>query len=422
MASVRFYLKEPRKKRSSIFFRLNYGAFKFVNGKKQYLPLQYQIEETIEVEFWSNKKGEAKQNSKFKQYPEFNSRLNHIRDTALTTLRRMQNDGLTINNDTLRKELDLVLKKYKDQTEVDTQLELMAFIRYFISISNRKESTKKAYNLLLNNLEDYEVKYKVQLTFDSIDLDFYNKFVDLLQSKRYTPNTVGGRIKMLKVFMNEAYERNLHSNTNYKKKAFTKPSEETKSIYLNEKELKKIEDLDLSNNTKLDNVRDWFLIGAYTGLRISDLKQLSNGNIRDNVIEIKSSKTQKTVIIPLHPTVVKILEKHNYELPKMISNQKFNDYIKEVAEKAEINENILITETKGIRKEDHLEKKYNLVSAHTARRSFATNAFIAGVPAIQIMKMTGHTTEKVFMGYIKISEEENANKLQNHPFFNKQES
>lgn len=422
MASIRFYLKEPRKKQSSIFFRLNYGAFKIVNGKKQYLPLQYQIDETIDPDFWNSKKGEAKQISKFTQYPEFNSRLNSIRDKVLTTLRRMQNDGLTINNETLRKELDLVLKKHKNQTKVDIEFELMSFIPYFISIVARKEGTKKAYNLLLNNLIDYENRYKTKITFASINLDFHNKFVHFLQSKGYTPNTVGGRIKMLKVFMNEAYERGLHNNTDYKKKAFSKPSEETKSIYLNETELKKMADLDLSDDVKLDNVRDWFLIGAYTGLRISDFKRLSKENISNNMIEIKSIKTQKKVVIPLHDTVRRILNKHNYQMPKMISDQKFNDYIKLVAKQAEVNDDILITETKGITKEDRIEKKYNLVSAHTARRSFATNAFIAGVPAIQIMKLTGHSTEKVFMRYIKISEEENAKKLENHPFFYKQES
>lgn len=95
------------------------------------------------------------------------------------------------------------------------------------------------------------------------------------------------------------------------------------------------------------------------------------------------------------------LSSHHYNLPKIISNQKFNKYIKEVCKTAKIDDEILVNETKGILRTSKTEKKSDLVSAHTARRSFATNAFLAGVPPIQIMKITGHKTEKAFMTYIK---------------------
>ena len=93
-------------------------------------------------------------------------------------------------------------------------------------------------------------------------------------------------------------------------------------------------------------------------------------------------------------------------------------YLKEVAELANINEPILVEQTKGNLKTKQTVSKHTLISAHTARRSFATNAFIAGVPPIQIMKLTGHKTEASFMKYIKISNEENAKQLQMHSFFN----
>ena len=75
MATVKFYLNTPKKASSSIFFRLNYGAFEIVNGRKKYLPLQYHLDETINPTYWNSNKGEAKQVSKFPQYPEFNARL-----------------------------------------------------------------------------------------------------------------------------------------------------------------------------------------------------------------------------------------------------------------------------------------------------------------------------------------------------------
>jgi len=298
-----------------------------VNGKKKYLPLQYQIDETINTAFWNSKKGEAKQVSKFPQYPEFNAGLQNIRDTTLTILRRIKNDGIEPTNNILRKEFDAVFKKYKNQTDSNSEMELMSFIPYFMKTSNRSSGTKKAYNLLLSNLLEYERVNKVKLTFDKIDIDFHNNFIGFLQAKKYAPNTVGGRIKMLKVFMNEAYERNLHQNIDFKKKAFSKPAEETKNIYLNDSELLKIYQLDLSKSKKYDHVRDWFLIGAYTGLRFSDLERLTKDNIKDNTIEIRTKKTDKTVIVPMNPIVKSIFQKYNHQLPKIMSNQKFNDYI-----------------------------------------------------------------------------------------------
>lgn len=128
----------------------------------------------------------------------------------------------------------------------------------------------------------------------------------------------------------------------------------------------------------------------------------------NDVITSKTVKTGTIVDIPLHTVVKSILEKHNYNLPDVISNQKFNKYIKEVCTLASIDEAVFMDETKGSLKITKSIKKCDLVSAHTARRSFATNAFLGGVPPIQIMKITGHKTEKAFMSYIKISSKENA--------------
>ena len=148
--------------------------------------------------------------------------------------------------------------------------------------------------------------------------------------------------------------------------------------------------------------------------------RLREENLIDNKtkIKIKTAKTDQVVIIPLHPFVKEIFEKNNGSTPPIISNQKMNDYLKELGEKAELTENVLINSTVGGQKQHHTFKKYELITSHTARRSFATNAYLNGVPTISIMKITGHNTEKAFMTYIKMSQEENANKLSNHPFFN----
>lgn len=418
MASVKFYLKDAKADKSSIYFFLNYGAFEIVNGKKKYLPLKYYINESVKPEFWNKEKGRVKQDKRFKQFPEFNSRLQDIEDVALSIVRKFQNDKVDITNDILKKELDSIYKVENDKSN-SQELDLIKFFNFYLDTSGIADSTKKAYRQTERDLRVYEQSKNLKLTFDKVDIDFHDDFIIFLKDKNYSPNTIGDRIKVLKAIMRSSHDRGLHNNTDYQKKAFNKPTEQTTATYLTEKELQALYSLDLSANKKLDNVRDWFLIASYSGLRFSDFSRLTENNIKNDVISIKTQKTGVNVIVPIHTIVKLILEKHSYSLPKVMSNQKFNEYIKDVCELAEIKEPIIVEETKGNLKTRKPQPKHKLISAHTARRSFATNAFLAGVPTIQIMKLTGHKTEKVFMKYIKISESENAKKLQLHPFFNR---
>lgn len=419
MASVKFYIKDSKSEKTNIYFFLNYGAYEIVKGKKKYQPLKYYINESIDPKFWNTKTGRVKQDSRFKQYPEFNARLQNIEDEALNIVRRLQNDKTGITHDLLRSELDAMLKPEKKQIE-DISMEFLDFFAHYMKTSGNSAGTLKSYQQTERDLKDYEADRNIKLTFDRVDIDFHNSFIIWLKETRnFAPNTIGVRIKIIKTVMRASYERGLHNNTDYQKKAFTKPKEATKAVYLSENELSILYHFDLSENKKLSNVRDWFLIASYTGLRFSDFSRLTKDNIKDSTISIKTQKTGTDVVIPFHTVVKAILEKHEYKLPKVISNQKFNEYVKEVCKLAEINEPIIIEETKGNMRISKPEPKYNLVSAHTARRSFATNAFLAGVPTIQIMKITGHRSERVFLNYIKISEKENADKLKLHPFFNK---
>jgi integrase len=114
--------------------------------------------------------------------------------------------------------------------------------------------------------------------------------------------------------------------------------------------------------------------------------------------------------------VQSIIKRNGFEIPK-VSYSTFNLTLKEVVKAAGIDCNVTYVRTKGGKSETITEPKWKLVGSHTARRSFATNAYLSGVPTISIMKMTGHKTESSFMKYIKISLTENARILQSHSFF-----
>jgi integrase len=184
---------------------------------------------------------------------------------------------------------------------------------------------------------------------------------------------------------------------------------------LTETEIKEIEAIDLTGNKKLESVRDLFLIGCYTGLRYSDYSILKPGQIKDGFIETTQLKTGAKIVVPIHHTVEKIFDKYNGSLPRSISNQKTNDYLKELGKKLDcLKTNTSRTFTKGGVKVIENFEKWELLTTHTARRSFATNEYLAGTPTITIMAITGHKTEKAFLRYIKLTPNEHAKLLKQH--------
>jgi len=281
----------------------------------------------------------------------------------------------------------------------------------------RKQSTIKQYNYCLRKLKQYEEVNNTKLTFDKIDHTFYNSLIHYLQNTlNFSDNTMGKVIKNLKLWMNSAYEEGLHENLIFRSRSFKKPSEPADTVYLNTDEIALITNLILVPH--LDKVRDLFLLACYTGVRYQDYDKLNKQHFinKGTMLRIRTEKTDEEVIIPLHPEVVRIVNKYN-GTPKMISNQKFNEFIKVVCKTAGITESTFTIRTVGGKKKRTTQSKYKFVSSHTARRSFATNAYKAGVPSLAIMAITGHKTEVVFLKYIRVSKEEHAKLVSSHGFF-----
>jgi len=379
--------------------------------------LKYSITDRINPDFWNPESQRARETKKYPEYPEFNTRLSNIESAVKTVYRKLLNDEIEPTPKNIKAELDILLLK---ETKKKKQT-FFEFIKSFIEERKniKSDGTIKAYQNILNCLKNYCEEKNCKLDFEDIDLTFYNSFVNYLTNDlKMAQNTIGNKIKNLKVIMNEASDRGLNKNFDFKSKKFKKVSEDNDKIYLNTSELQQIYSKDLSKIKHLERVRDLFILGCYTGLRFSDFTQIVKENILEgNKIKIRTQKTNELVVIPVHPFVKEILEKYDGNIPAPISNQKMNEFLKKVGEEAEIKEMIMSSITRGGIMERNTTEKYNLITTHTARRSFATNLYLADVPAITIMKITGHKTDKSFLRYIRISQEENANKLLNHPFF-----
>lgn len=407
MAETNFFLKEPKSLDETLVY-----LFLSYDGKR----FKYSTGEKIHPDYWNTEKQRAAKNMPLYQAPEFNTRLDKIESGIKKVFRRLKNDELPISNQILKEEL---IKELNEDTK--DRISFFTFIDNFIEDAKKLKApaTIKAYINTKNHLTKYcQVKRK-NIDFVDINLDFYDSFISYLTNDlKLAANSVGNQIKMLKLFMNEATERGLNTNLDFRKKKFKKITENADKIYLTKEELDKMFLLDLTKNKKLEKMRDLFIVGCFTGLRFSDFIQLKKENIVEgNKIKIRTQKTSETVVIPLHPYVKEIFDKYDGELPKPISNQKMNEYLKKIGKKAKIKSKVEIGITKAGKLQKEIYKKHELISTHVARRSFASNLYLADVPSITIMKITGHKTEKSFLRYIRITQEENANKLLNHPFF-----
>ncbi|HAO05511.1 MAG TPA: hypothetical protein DCQ50_00730 [Chryseobacterium sp.] len=151
----------------------------------------------------------------------------------------------------------------------------------------------------------------------------------------------------------------------------------------------------------------------------SNVKNLNIENFANGIVQRRTNKTTTTIVIPPHWIVQEISIRNDNKIPEIPSQQSYNKTIKIICRKAGIMEKVLIERTKGFRLERKLVAKYSLIPTHTMRRSFATNAYQAGIPTFRIIVMTGLKTESAFFKHIRINKKENAELLSKHSFFNK---
>ena len=326
----------------------------------------------------------------------------------------------------LKENLDKYFTKTtKDEREEDNQKSFWGYYNQFLTRMNNgtrlhlSKNTPMApktifqFENLKRHLENYQKAKKTKIEFDKIDLTFYNDFVEYLTTKlKLAPNTIGKLITNLKVFLREAFDEGITTNNIFTNRRFRSISSLPDTIYLNLNELKEISNLDLKTNLKLDRVRDMFLISCYTALRYSDIVKIKPEHINDGMIEISQFKGKERVVIPIRPEAERLLSKYNNSLHE-ISNQKFNDYLYEVVKKCEsLGIEIKINKIQGGKQIEIKKPKYEFVASHTARRSFATNEYMAkGLSVRDIMAITGHSTEKSFYKYIRQTPKENAERV-----------
>jgi integrase len=293
----------------------------------------------------------------------------------------------------------------------------------FVSETKRSSAYKNTFLNIGNYVRDFEEKTGIELYTDSVTEQVAGDFVYYLKSsarKRTSPTKplMANTIYFIWVRLGYALRRASRSGypVNFDFENVECEPEEANAVYLTMAELRRINNLPLPAGLAV--VRDRFLLGCFTALRYSDFSVITRRNIVEKMIEVKTRKTGVKVVIPVHPVVREILKRNGGDFPKItFCSNTFGNRLRKICQLAGIHSPVLYERTIGMNVVRKRVKKYTLVTSHTARRTGATNMYLANIPTFRIMLITGHSTEESFFRYIRINREENAKILKEHSFF-----
>ena len=319
------------------------------------------------------------------------------------------------------------LKNKINGVEADIRKNPLSFIQDYIErkkcMVNRAtqrrigKGTIYNHNNALKRLQKFCSDNRFALTWQLFDKRFEERLTLWLIEQDYSANTIATQFSIIKVWLKEAELNNIEIDKCYH--SYTTKCQDVDNIYLTEDEINRIYAIDFNDETvratlrpnprdRIEMTRDLFVVACWTGLRLSDWGNLCNVEVRGDNLVVHTHKTNTTVLIPMHPVVKEIYAKYGNSFPKNVDKTRSLVHIRKCAEMAGINERTTLSRVKGGESIIIEGAKYQFVMNHSARRSFATNMYLKGVPSISIMAITGHTSEENFLKYIKVSKEEHA--------------
>lgn len=304
-------------------------------------------------------------------------------------------------------------KEAKETSEPETIIyKVLDIYDEFVKEMGVKNNWSKASYTKFNSVKNHLRDFKADATLDYFNEDGLTKYVDFLMNIRKMRNsTIENQVDFIRMFLRWSHLKGYHTDNSFEMFRPKLKSPQRKIIFLTPHELKQLRDMNIPPAKQyLERVRDVFLFMCFTGLRHSDTFNLRRSDIKKDTIEITTIKTTDSLIIELNGQSRSILEKYedtpfkdNKALP-VISNQRMNDYLKELCKLAEINEPVRMTHFVGHTRIDEVLPKYELIGTHVGRRTFVCNALALGIPAHVVMKWTGHSDYKAMKPYIDIAD------------------
>jgi hypothetical protein len=393
MATIKFLLQSVSNP-ANIYVRI-------IDGRK--IDIKTKTNFVINPAEWNPTKQRPK-NLKNEAFKTLDSQLQNLKTKLLNYYN--DNQGETINLQWLKNFINPNVKN-------EIPDELIPYCDYYLK-SKKGELTmtrEKRIVALKSRIRDLEAYTKKTYKVKDVDLNFKKEFDDYSIENKYVTNTISEYLKIIKTICRHAGKHGVRTSPFLSDISTTQSK--AISVYLTFEELDKIEAVELPFDY-LQDARDWLIISCYSAQRVSDFMRFNKQMIRmqhgKKLIEFTQVKTGKIMTLPLHPKVLDVLEKRSGDFPHKISSQKYNEYIKEVCRMAGINEMVYGGKMENNRKVMGQYSKYELVSSHIGRRSFATN-FYGKIPTSLLISATGHSTEQMFLVYIGKSNSDKAMQL-----------
>ena len=407
-------LSDNKKKESLIFLHLSFGGnrFKYSTGYKSCF---------LDWDFDKQRIKETK--SLIINAREVNGYLSSIENAIKKEYSRLLEEKTIVTNDILKSFLNTFLNK----SIVIEKVKLLSFFDFandFLDLKSNEIAviTKRSYKQTLLKVKTFGLYNGEKIDFNSFDKVFVVNFINYLQENDFSQNTISKHLKNLKTFLLQASRKSLITNKDFNISDFNLTPEETTAIYLSQEELDKMFALDLSAKKNYELARDIFLIGCYTGQRVSDYNGLTSLSIKKinnkEYFAIKQKKTKTKVNCYITKEIKEIMNlRYNGMPPRKILEKDLNKYIKVIGEILGFDEKIECIFKKGGKEVKEYIPKYKLIHSHTARRSFCTNMYIKKKPVFDIMLFSGHKSEKEFYKYIRIAGEERASHIVDIGFY-----
>lgn len=323
---------------------------------------------------------------------------------------------------TFKELLDKVTCRHVNQTS-SNPTDFIQFAENYVKERSRAkeiaEKTTEGYLDCIEHVRAYAASIrKKHLAFEDIDQKFSQGFKKYCFAKNHSVNTVNKNLKRIRFFQNEAIEQGLTTSLAHKARRFQISKADTTEIYLSIEDLQCLYKVPLVGTQAV--IRDGFIVEALTGVRFSDTDKLNRDTLTQidgrNIFKFYTQKTGESVVIPVHSIALKICEKYNWSIPSY-HNATLNQELKKIGKLAGLNDRFQKLSTAGGVKRYETKAKWQLIKTHTARRSFATNAYLAGLDLYAISKITGHRSIKSLLEYIKADSLASAKKIAGHEFF-----
>lgn len=394
MAHSQLYLRDPKAKNATtinLFVSTQGNRIKISTGQR------------IHPKSWNAEKQLVKHT--YRGSVEINHALKSFEEQVQQIVRTAEAGYVRITRDYLLQE---IAKLTQEETGEEPGVSFWDSTHHFIESSRTAKGigTVKNYLSTLKHLRTYEKRKRIKLRYDTFDVPFYDDFLFYLlhvaQPQMFN-NTAGKHIKTLKVFLNYAFKQGYHQNLAFKTYKVLK--EEATHLYLSHEEIQQLEQLDLSAKPYLQNARDFFFLGLYTGMRYSNYEKIQPGSVQGDFLITKDEKEGHELRVPILPQTRILLDKLFRGEIHVITNQQLNSSLKEIAQEAGWDEPIEVVKMQGAKSIRSYVPKWSLLQSHDGRRAFITKCLRDGIPAEVVKEITGHKDDRSFRKYVDIADD-----------------